>query len=151
VLVLTTHRALFVSGAQILGAIAAAMAVKHIIPGGNVLFGVKLAPGVTISQGFFLEMLLTFELVITILMLAGEVCDRLPSVVFADRARKRKLRSSRQSQSVLLFSSYIWLGHSVQVLASTRHGHLDQALLSYPFLDTTGFTVCRTMIVFGVS
>jgi aquaporin related protein len=48
------------------------MAVKHIIPSEEVLFGVKLATGVTVAQGFFLEMFLTFELVITILMLAGE-------------------------------------------------------------------------------
>lgn len=67
-------RGLLVVGAQILGAIAAAEAVKHIYPGGEVLFGVKLATGVSITQGFFLETFLTFELVITILMLAGEVC-----------------------------------------------------------------------------
>ena len=65
------------TGAQLVGAIAAGFAVKRLIPGDDVLFGVKLAPGVSIVQGFFLEMFLTFELVITILMLAGEVCDTL--------------------------------------------------------------------------
>jgi hypothetical protein len=69
---LTKTRAIFVTGAQLLGAVAAAFAVKHIIPSDDVLFGVKLATGVTVAQGFFLEMITTFELVITILMLAGE-------------------------------------------------------------------------------
>ncbi|TVY83848.1 Aquaporin-1 [Lachnellula suecica] len=65
-------RAVFVTLAQISGGMAAAVAVRSIIPGDSVLFGVKLASGVTIAQGFFMEMFLTFELVITILMLAGE-------------------------------------------------------------------------------
>lgn len=52
---------------------AAAIVVKLIVPGNTVHFAVSLAPGVTDIQGFFIEMFLTFELVITILMLAGEV------------------------------------------------------------------------------
>lgn len=52
----------------------ASIIVKVILPGNRVLFDVKLAPGVTVAQGFFIEMFLTFELVFTILMLAAEVC-----------------------------------------------------------------------------
>jgi aquaporin related protein len=52
---------------------AAAMVVKLILPGDEVLFAVGLGPGVTVAQGFFLEFFLTFELVFTILMLAAEV------------------------------------------------------------------------------
>ncbi|KAH8674487.1 aquaporin-like protein [Tricladium varicosporioides] len=61
-----------VVAAQILGGMAAAIVVKLIVPGNAVHFAVSLAPGVTDIQGFFIEMFLTFELVITILMLAGE-------------------------------------------------------------------------------
>jgi aquaporin related protein len=63
-----------VATAQLAGAMSASIIVKVILPGNEVLFDVKLAPGVTVTQGFFLEMFLTFELVFTILMLAAEVC-----------------------------------------------------------------------------
>jgi aquaporin related protein len=52
---------------------SASIIVKLILPGNRVTFDVKLAPGVTVTQGFILEMFLTFELVYTILMLAADV------------------------------------------------------------------------------
>jgi len=63
--------------AQIVAGIAASAAVKSLIPGKEVLFAVQLSAGTTVTQGFFLEMLFTVELVFTILMLAAEVCGRL--------------------------------------------------------------------------
>jgi aquaporin related protein len=71
--ILTVNRAIFVVIAQIAGGMSASIVVKLILPGDEVLFNVKLAPGVSITQGFFIEMFLTFELVFTILMLAAEV------------------------------------------------------------------------------
>jgi len=65
-------RSVFIFVSQILGAIAAAAVVKGLIPGNDVLFNVNLAPGTTITQGLFLEMFLTAELVFAILMLAAE-------------------------------------------------------------------------------
>lgn len=62
---------------------AAAILVKVIISGNDVLFAVSLGPGVTVGQGFFLEMFMIFELVFTILMLAAEVCS---DIVLTDEA-----------------------------------------------------------------
>ena len=70
---LTYIRAGVVATAQIVAGIVAAIVVKSIIPGDDVLFNVSLAKGVTEVQGFFFEMLFTFELVLAISMLAAEV------------------------------------------------------------------------------
>ena len=59
--------------AQLAGGTAAAIVVKIILPGKEVLFAVNQGLGVTIAQGLFIEMFLTFELVFTILMLDAEV------------------------------------------------------------------------------
>jgi aquaporin related protein len=67
-------RSLFIFIAQILGGIAAAGAVRGLLPGDQVLFAVQLTAGTSVTQGFFLEFFFTFELVFTILMLAAEVC-----------------------------------------------------------------------------
>ncbi|RDW82585.1 aquaporin [Coleophoma cylindrospora] len=58
--------------AQIIAGIAAAAAVKGLIPGNDVLFVVHLTSGTTVTQGLFLEMFFTVELVFTVLMLAAE-------------------------------------------------------------------------------
>jgi glycerol uptake facilitator-like aquaporin len=68
------NRAVSAMGAQILGGMAAAIVVKLIVPGNAVNFAVSLATGVTDAQGFFIEMIVTFQLVFAILMLAVEVC-----------------------------------------------------------------------------
>lgn len=65
-------RGAFLLVAQIVGAIAAAAAVRGLIPGDEVLFATTLTNGTSTTQGLFLEMLLTVELVFTILMLAAE-------------------------------------------------------------------------------
>lgn len=68
----TFHRSAIVIVSQVAGGMAAAIIVKVILPGDEVLFAVGLGPKVTVTQGFFIEAFLTFELVFTILMLAGE-------------------------------------------------------------------------------
>ncbi|RDW75912.1 aquaporin [Coleophoma crateriformis] len=66
-------RSVVVFIAQIVAGIAAAAAVKGLIPGNDVLFVVHLTSGTTVTQGLFLEMFFTVELVFTILMLAAEL------------------------------------------------------------------------------
>jgi hypothetical protein len=66
------YRSLFIFVAQVGGGIAAAAAVRAIIPGDDVLFAATLQSPATVTQGFLLEMFFTAELVFTILMLAGE-------------------------------------------------------------------------------
>lgn len=56
---------------QFLGAITAAGLVSALLPGALQAEN-ALASGATIPQGLFLEMLLTFQLIMTILMLAVE-------------------------------------------------------------------------------
>ncbi|KAK5125722.1 hypothetical protein LTR85_011996 [Meristemomyces frigidus] len=65
-------RGLVLFPAQILGAICAAAAVSAIIPGNISIVETTLAPGVSVAQGVFLEMFLTAQLIMTILMLAAE-------------------------------------------------------------------------------
>ncbi|KAF7942973.1 hypothetical protein EAE96_010922 [Botrytis aclada] len=65
-------KALVLIPAQLAGGSLAAAAVKGIIPGDDILFAVSLGPGVTEVQGMFMELLLTFMLVFTILMLVAE-------------------------------------------------------------------------------
>ncbi|KAF7913295.1 hypothetical protein BELL_0922g00020 [Botrytis elliptica] len=65
-------KALILIPAQLVGGSLAAAAVKGIIPGDDILFAVSLGPGVTDVQGLFMELLLTFMLVFTILMLVAE-------------------------------------------------------------------------------
>ncbi|KAJ0422697.1 aquaporin [Aspergillus carlsbadensis] len=62
-------RGLFVFGAQIVGGIASAGVVSALFPGGlNV--ATRLGGGASISQGLFIEMFLTAQLVFVIIMLA---------------------------------------------------------------------------------
>jgi len=65
-------RSVFIFVSQMVGAIAAAAVIQGLTPGYEVVFGVKLAGGISIPQGLFLEMFLTAELVFTVLMLAAE-------------------------------------------------------------------------------
>ncbi|RAL60122.1 hypothetical protein DID88_000747 [Monilinia fructigena] len=65
-------KALLLIPAQLIGGSLAAVAAKAVIPGGYILFAVSLGPGVTEIQGLFIELLLTFMLIITILMLVTE-------------------------------------------------------------------------------
>ncbi|TGO23362.1 hypothetical protein BPAE_0135g00220 [Botrytis paeoniae] len=65
-------KALILIPAQLVGGSLAAAAVKGIIPGDDILFAVSLGPAVTDVQGLFMELLLTFMLVFTILMLVAE-------------------------------------------------------------------------------
>jgi aquaporin related protein len=64
-------RAIHVFVAQLLGGIAAAAVVDGITPG-SLTVSTKLAPEMNLAQGLFLEMFLTAELVLVILMLAVE-------------------------------------------------------------------------------
>ncbi|PQE18141.1 hypothetical protein CJF30_00009310 [Rutstroemia sp. NJR-2017a BBW] len=57
---------------QLLAGTFAALSARAVIPGKDILFAVSLGPGVTPVQGLFIEMLLTFMLIITILMLVAE-------------------------------------------------------------------------------
>lgn len=65
-------RGLCLFPAQMLGGIVAAALVQIMFPGDIKTVETLLAPGVSIAQGVFIEMFLTFILVFTILMLAGE-------------------------------------------------------------------------------
>jgi glycerol uptake facilitator-like aquaporin len=82
----------FIFVAQIAGGIAASAVVRGIIPGNEVLFNVKLQTGTSITQGLFLEMFLTAELVFTILMLAAEVrflVSMKEQILMTSRKQKR--------------------------------------------------------------
>ena len=56
---------------QILGSIVATAVVQAIFPG-ELVVQTSLSNGTAVLQGFLIEMFLTFQLVITIMMLAGE-------------------------------------------------------------------------------
>ncbi|KAJ5624810.1 hypothetical protein N7510_001119 [Penicillium lagena] len=62
-------RGLFVFPAQLVGGIAAAGVVSCLFPG-PANFGTRLGGGTSISQGLFIEMFLTAQLVLVIIMLA---------------------------------------------------------------------------------
>lgn len=64
-------RGILVFVAQLLGAIAAAAVVKALFPG-PLNVQTSLSPGTSVTQGLFIEMLLTAQLVFTIFMLAAE-------------------------------------------------------------------------------
>lgn len=64
-------RGLLLTIAQILGAIIAAAVVKAVFPG-DLTVQTALSSGTSVVEGFLIEMFLTFQLVITILMLAAE-------------------------------------------------------------------------------
>ena len=64
-------RGLLLFPAQILGGMTAAALVLCLFPG-PLLVETKLTHGTSIAQGVFIEMFLTAELVITVLMLAAE-------------------------------------------------------------------------------
>jgi aquaporin rerated protein, other eukaryote len=64
-------RSVLVIGAQVLAGIAASAVVRAIFPG-KLAVETTLSPETTIWQGFLIEMLLTFQLLVTIQMLAGE-------------------------------------------------------------------------------
>ncbi len=64
-------RAVFITLAQILGAVAAAAVVAGLLPG-PLLVGTGLGGGTSVVQGLFIEMFLTAVLVLTILFLAVE-------------------------------------------------------------------------------
>lgn len=64
-------RFLLVVPAQLLGGIAAAAVVDGLTPG-PLRVATSLGGGASVAQGFFIEVFLTAQLVITIFMLAGE-------------------------------------------------------------------------------
>lgn len=64
-------RGLFLFPAQILGGIVAAAIVSGLLPG-PLAVETNLTNGTSIAQGLFIEMFLTAELLITVLMLAAE-------------------------------------------------------------------------------
>ena len=57
--------------AQMLGGMVAAAVVDAVLPG-ELLVATNLSAGTTTSQGLFLEMFLTTQLVLTVFMLAAE-------------------------------------------------------------------------------
>lgn len=65
-------RGLVLLPAQLVGAICAAAVVDSILPGPISVVETTLSPSMSVAQGVFLEMFLTAELVITVLMLAAE-------------------------------------------------------------------------------
>ncbi|KAK9351708.1 aquaporin-like protein [Lipomyces doorenjongii] len=69
--IITPIRAALLSVSQVLAGICAAAVVNALTPGA-ILFENKLGNGVSKSRGLFIEMFLTAQLCITILMLAGE-------------------------------------------------------------------------------
>lgn len=62
-------RGLFVFAAQLIGGIAAAGVVSALFPG-DLNVATRLGGGASISQGLFIEMFLTAQLVFVIIMLA---------------------------------------------------------------------------------
>lgn len=58
--------------AQLVGSIAASGLVVGLLPGNGIAARTSLGDGISLSQGVFLEMFLTFELVLVIFMLAIE-------------------------------------------------------------------------------
>jgi glycerol uptake facilitator-like aquaporin len=98
--------------AQLTAGMVAATVVKFILPGREILFAVSLGPGVTVIQGLFIEMILTFELVFTILMLAAEVRNGPISKYVLEslplKRRKLKLPLSHPLGSALRYSSDTW-------------------------------------------
>ena len=58
---------------QIVAGIAAAGVAKGLLPGHQVLFSVTKGPGTSVSQALFLEMFLSTQLVLAVLVLASEV------------------------------------------------------------------------------
>ena len=64
-------RSVLVAISQILGAIAASAVVLAIFPG-ELAVQTTLGEGTTVLQGFLIEMFLTFQLLTTITLLAGE-------------------------------------------------------------------------------
>jgi len=65
-------RGLVLFPAQLLGGIVAAALVSCMFPGDIAKVNTRLSLGTTIAQGLFIEMFLTCELVLTVLMLAAE-------------------------------------------------------------------------------
>jgi len=65
-------RGLILLPAQLLGGIVAAALVSCMFPGDIMNVNTTLSPGTSITQGLFIEMFLTCELVFTVLMLAAE-------------------------------------------------------------------------------
>ncbi|KAJ2903125.1 aquaporin-like protein [Zalerion maritima] len=68
---ITPVRLAVVFPAQLIGSIAASWALAGLLPG-ELEVGTELAPGVSTVQGLFIEMFLTTQLMITILLLAVE-------------------------------------------------------------------------------
>lgn len=64
-------RSILIAFAQFLGAVAASAVVYAIFPG-KLAVATTLGAGTSVWQGFLIEMFLTFQLVVTIMMLAGE-------------------------------------------------------------------------------
>ena len=64
-------RSILVAVSQILGGIAASAVVLAIFPG-KLAVQTTLSPDTTLVQGFLIEVFLTFQLLVTILLLAGE-------------------------------------------------------------------------------
>lgn len=58
--------------AQLLGSIAAGVVVKALFPGNIALANSNLGTGATITQGFFMEVFFTLQLVLVVLTLSGE-------------------------------------------------------------------------------
>lgn len=65
-------RGLLLFPPQILGAVVAAALVSCMFPGDIASVKTPLGPDTSIVQGLFIEMFLTCELIITVLMLAAE-------------------------------------------------------------------------------
>ena len=64
-------RSVLIAISQVLGSITASAVVLAIFPG-KLAVQTSLSKGTSLTQGFLIEMFLTFQLLVTIMMLAGE-------------------------------------------------------------------------------
>ena len=122
-------RSVLVAISQVLGSIAASAVVLAIFPG-NLAVETALTQGTSTTHGFLIELFLTFQLVVTIMMLAGEkhaatfiapIGTKALLIVVAES----KADCSKQV-SVSACSSLSYLVLASRAAVSILRDHLDQ-------------------------
>jgi aquaporin related protein len=105
---LPSIRALFLVPAQINAAMCAAGLTKAMFPGDITLINTTLSPQTSITQGVFIEMFMTAELVFVVLMLAAEKSkDTFLAPIGIGLALFVAILGGMHSQLVLKFTSPI--------------------------------------------
>jgi len=130
-------RAAIVTATQLAGAMSASIIIKLILPGNEVIFTVSLGIGITVVQGLFIEMFLTFELVLTILMIVAEVS---PPFFLMLKARLANHSQKRKATFIALvgIALALFIAHLVRVFCTgaranpTRVFGLGIANLCFP-------------------